>query len=118
MDKRYRLCDCDSEECSTPYWNRLYHDGHTCIHIDGSWHELEQKPLIRVRYKFHGDDETVTISVTEKQYNNLLDVSIIEKCDILGSADNPLTAEEKELFNQKILVACRQNSSHRKYLLR
>ena len=117
MDKRYKLCDCDPEQCSTPYWNRLYHDGHTCIHIDGSWHEIEQKPLIRVKYKFVDDDEPVTVSITEKQYCNLLEVSIIESCDILGSAENPITAEEKERFNQKIVLLCTQNPDNRKYLL-
>ena len=118
MEKRYKLCDCDSEQCTTPYWNRLYHDGHTCIHIDGTWHEIEQKPLIRVRFKFRDDDEPVTVSVTEKQYVNLQEVSIIESCDIIGSAEHPINPQEKELFNQKILVACKQNSGHRKYLLR
>ena len=110
------LCNCNSEQCSTPFYNRLYHDGDECIHQDGTRHKIKSEELIHVRYKFKDEIEFFTITVTELQFLNLYDVSVIEKCEILGSAQKPMSEEEKELFNQKIIVAYKgENPS--KYLL-
>ena len=93
------ICNCDSEQCYTPFYNRLYHDGDECVHLDGTHHKIKSKELIRV------------------QYNNLYGVVAIEKCEILGSAQSPMSEEEKELFNQKILIVCKGNSNLTKYLV-
>ena len=111
------LCNCNSEQCNTPFYNRLCHDGNECIHLDGTRHTIKSDDLICVRYKFKDDAEFITVTVTEQQYLNLREVEIITKCEILGSAQNPISDEEKELFNQKILITCKNNSNFKKYLL-
>jgi len=111
------ICNCDSEQCYTPFYNRLYHDGDECIHLDGTHHKIKSKELIRVQYKFKDETEFFTVTVTEQQYLNLYGVVAIEKCEILGSAQSPMSEEEKELFNQKILIVCKGNSNLTKYLV-
>ena len=117
MGERPHLCDCDSEQCHTPYYNRLCHEGDECIHVDGTRHKISPKGLLRVSYKFKDENESITITVNEQQYFNLLEVSAIEKCEIIGPAQKPISKEEKERFNQKIIIACRQDTGHTKYLL-
>ena len=39
--------------------------------------------LIKVRYRFRGETNFVTIRITESQYQNLLDIPIIEECEIV-----------------------------------
>ena len=113
-----RLCDCDSEQCHAPFYNRLFHDGNECVHIDGTRHKIKTIPgLLRVRYKFKDDSEFITVTVTEKQYFNLHEVFAIDTCEILGSAQTPISKEEKEKFNQKILIVCSNDANRTKYLL-
>ncbi|MFQ5573817.1 MAG: hypothetical protein ACE5EJ_06160, partial [Nitrosopumilaceae archaeon] len=38
--------------------------------------------LVRIRYRFQEETKFVTVRVTESQYHNLLDLPIIEKCEI------------------------------------
>ena len=73
--------------------------------------------LVRVRYKFKNDRNFITITVTEQQYVNLLELPIIEKCEIIGPASKPINEKEKEEFNRRIRIACKSDSSHTKYLL-
>lgn len=74
--------------------------------------------LVRVRYKFKGDKDLITVSVTEEQYVNLLELPIIEKCEIIGAAFRQVTLKEKDEFNKKIRMACESDQSHTKYLLK
>ena len=39
--------------------------------------------LVKVRYRFLGETKFVTIRVTESQYQNLLEIPIIEECEIV-----------------------------------
>ena len=39
--------------------------------------------LVKVRYRFRGETKFVTIQLTQSQYQNLLDVPIIEECEIV-----------------------------------
>ncbi len=74
--------------------------------------------LFRVRYRFKDETEFITITVTEQQYINLLELPIIATCEIIGKASKPITKEEKEQFNEKIKIATQEDSSHTKYLLK
>ena len=74
--------------------------------------------LVRVRYKFKNDRNFITITVTEQQYVNLLELPIIEKCEIFGLTSKPINEKEKENFNKRIRIACKSDSSHTKYLLK
>lgn len=73
--------------------------------------------LFRVKYRFKDETEFITITVTEQQYINLLDLPVMATCEIIGKAEKPVSEEEKELFNKKIRIASKQDSSHTKYLL-
>ena len=115
MTERPHLCDCNSEQCHAPYYNRYIHEGDECVHVDGTRHKI-QRELIRVRYKFKDEDDFITITVTEGQYNNLREVLAIEKCEIVGSAQKPISEQEKIQFNHLILVYC-QTPNKTKYLL-
>lgn len=74
------------------------------------------KEMVRVRYKFKDEKDFVTITVTEEQYINLLELPIIDKCEIIGKAAKPITDSEKEMFNEKIRIAS-EDENHTKYLL-
>lgn len=78
----------------------------------------DQKPdkYLRVKYKFKDESEFIPVTVTEEQYVNLLEIPAIEECKIVGSANEPISTQEKIQFNQKILVLCTRDSSS-KYLL-
>ncbi len=39
--------------------------------------------LLRIRYRFQGEKKFVSIRVTESQYQNLLDLPVIEECNIV-----------------------------------
>ena len=73
--------------------------------------------LVRVRYKFKNDRNFIAVSVTEQQYVNLLELSIIEKCEIIGRTSKPINEKKREQFNKRIRIACKSDSSHTKYLL-
>ena len=74
--------------------------------------------LLNVQYKFKGEKNYVTVSITEKQYVNLLELPIIEECDIVGTTDHKISDDLKEKFNERIKIACKENEmSHTKYLL-
>ena len=74
--------------------------------------------LLNVQYKFKGEKNYVTVSITEKQYVNLLELPIIEECDIVGTTDHKISNEQKEKFNERIKIACKESEiSHTKYLL-
>ena len=77
----------------------------------------EDETLFRVRYRFKDEKDFITVTVTEKQYVNLLELPVIATCEIVGKAEKPVTEEEKELFNEKIKIACSEDNSHTKYLL-
>ncbi len=39
--------------------------------------------LVRVRYRFKDESKFVSVKVTQSQYQNLIELPIIEKCEIL-----------------------------------
>jgi len=78
---------------------------------------MDDEQQIQVRYKFKGDPNWISVTVTEKQYVNLLELPIIQQCEIISDTAKPITLEEKEEFNKKIIVAYRQDKNHVKYLL-
>ena len=74
--------------------------------------------LLNVQYKFKGEKNYITVSITEKQYVNLLELPIVEECDILGTTNHKISDEEKAKFNERIKIACKENEmTHTKYLL-
>lgn len=73
--------------------------------------------LLRVRYRFKDEKDYIHVTVTEKQYVNLIEVAAIEKCEIIGPTQKPISKEEKKRFNEKIIQVCKQDTSHTKYLL-
>ncbi len=78
---------------------------------------MTDNELVRVRYKFKNDRNFITINVTEQQYLNLLELPIIEKCEIIGHTSKPTSEKEKEEFNKRIRIACKSDSDDTKYLL-
>ncbi|HET6517117.1 MAG TPA: hypothetical protein VFG25_02735 [Nitrosopumilaceae archaeon] len=42
-----------------------------------------EQGLLKVRYRFQGETKFITIKITESQYQNLLDLPIIEECKIV-----------------------------------
>ena len=78
---------------------------------------MDDEQQVLVRYKCKGDPNQISVTVTEKQYVNLLELPIIQQCEIISDTAKPITLEEKEEFNKKINVACRQDKIHEKYLL-
>ena len=74
-----------------------------------------KEKFLRVKYKFRGESTFIPITVTEKQYVNLLEIPVIAECEIVGSVVEPVSQQEKSQFNQKILVLCSEEKS--KYLL-
>ncbi|MFB5645238.1 MAG: hypothetical protein ACE5R3_01420 [Nitrosopumilaceae archaeon] len=77
----------------------------------------EDEALFRVKYRFKDEKDFVTVTVSETQYVNLLALPAIATCEIIGKAEQPVTEEEKEMFNEKIKIVCKDDSSHTKYLL-
>lgn len=77
----------------------------------------EDEALFRVKYRFKDEKDFVTVTVSETQYVNLLALPAIATCEIIGKAEQPVTEEEKEMFNEKIKIVCKNDSSHTKYLL-
>ena len=74
--------------------------------------------LLEVRYKIKGDKTPIIVSITEKQYVNLLELPMIETCEILGQTKDIPSKELTEKFNERIKIACRENEiSHTKYLI-
>ena len=74
--------------------------------------------LLEVKYKIKGDKKPVTISITEKQYVNLLELPIIETCEILGQTKETISPELIEKFNERIRLVRKENEiSHTKYLI-
>ncbi len=39
--------------------------------------------LLRIQYRFQGEKKFVSIRVTESQYQNLLELPIMEECNIV-----------------------------------
>lgn len=78
----------------------------------------DDNEILRVKYRFKDETEFITITVTEQQYINLLELPIIATCEIIGKASKPISEEEKEEFNKKIKIASKDDSSHTKYLLK
>ncbi|MFB5610755.1 MAG: hypothetical protein ACE5RT_03010 [Nitrosopumilaceae archaeon] len=39
--------------------------------------------FVKVRYRFRDEAKFVTVRVTENQYRNLLELPVIEECDIV-----------------------------------
>jgi len=39
--------------------------------------------LVKVRYRFKDENKFVSIKVTESQYQNLIELPIIEECNII-----------------------------------
>ena len=39
--------------------------------------------LVRVRFRFRDESKFVSVKVTERQYQNLLDLPIIDECNII-----------------------------------
>ncbi|HSB50210.1 MAG TPA: hypothetical protein VLC72_02615 [Nitrosopumilaceae archaeon] len=80
--------------------------------------EKDGAELFRVKYRFKDETEFITITVTEQQYINLLELPIIATCEIVGKASKPISEDEKEEFNEKIKIASKDDTSHTKYLLK
>ena len=78
----------------------------------------EDEGLVRVKYRFRDETDFIEVTVTEEQYVNLLTLPMIATCEIIGEAKEPITESEKEMFNEKIKVACKNDESHTKYLLK
>ena len=79
---------------------------------------MSDSVLLEVRYKFQGDKKPITVSITEKQYVNLLEIPIIETCEIIGQTSQQVSSETKKAFNERIRLACKQNElTHTKYLI-
>ena len=79
---------------------------------------MTESLLLDVRYKLKGDKEPIIISITEKQYVNLLELPIIETCEIIGQTKKEISSESIEQFNERIKIACKENEiSHTKYLI-
>ena len=55
---------------------------------------MKNKELVTVKCKFKNDEKFITISVTKQQYVNLLELPVIEKCEIIGTT-KPLTGTQK-----------------------
>ena len=77
----------------------------------------DSKFLLKVRYKFKDNSYYIMISITEQQYLNLLELPVIESCDIIGSTNQTNTETEKARFNERVKIACKNDLSHTKYLL-
>ena len=73
--------------------------------------------LFRVKYRFKDEKEFITVTVSEQQYLNLLELPVIATCEIIGKAQKPISKEEKEMFNEKVKVACKDYTSHTKFFL-
>ena len=79
---------------------------------------MTESLLLDVRYKLKGDKAPITVSITEKQYVNLLELPVIETCEIIGQTKKEIPSQTIEKFNQRIKTACRENEiSHTKYLI-
>jgi len=39
--------------------------------------------LVKIRYRFRDESKFVSVRVTESQYQNLLDLPVIEECNIV-----------------------------------
>lgn len=77
----------------------------------------KNEELFRVKYRFKDEKDFVTITVTEQQYLNLLELPVIATCEIIDKAEKPISDEEKQKFNEKIKVACKDDIAHTKFFL-
>lgn len=77
----------------------------------------KKEELFRVKYRFKDEKEFITITVSEQQYLNLLELPVIATCEIVGKAEKPVSEEEKEIFNEKIKAVCKDDMNHTKYFL-
>ena len=77
----------------------------------------KKEELFRVKYRFKDEKEFITVTVSEQQYVNLLELPVIATCEIIDKAEKPISEEEKEMFNQKIKAVCKDDISHTKYFL-
>ena len=73
-------------------------------------------PHLLVRFKLKGEKKNVTISMTEHQYINFLDIPVIEECKIIGTTKKSLSEHEKKQVNERIQLAI-GNEIGKKYLL-
>lgn len=79
--------------------------------------DKNDEALFRVKYRFKDEKDFVTVTVSEQQYINLLDLPVVATCEIVDKAEQPVTEEEKQVFNEKIKIATKEDPSHTKYLL-
>ena len=73
--------------------------------------------LLKVQYKFKNDNRYITITITEQQYLNLLELPVMESCEIIGSTKQTVAESVKREFNERITLACGSDTGHTKYLL-
>ena len=61
---------------------------------------MTDNEFVRVRYKFKNDRNFIAITVTEQQYANLLEIPMIEKCEMLHNSNLHLirTVEKAHTF--------------------
>ncbi len=45
---------------------------------------------VQVRYKFIGEKNFTSINITTYQYKNLLEIPVIDKCEIIGMLVKPI----------------------------
>lgn len=77
----------------------------------------KKEELFRVKYRFKDEKDFITVTVSEQQYLNLLELPVIATCEIVDKAEKPVSEEEKEMFNEKIRAVCKDDMNHTKYFL-
>ncbi|HET6517679.1 MAG TPA: hypothetical protein VFG25_05620 [Nitrosopumilaceae archaeon] len=77
----------------------------------------KKEELFRVKYRFKDEKDFITVTVSEQQYLNLLELPVIATCEIVDKAEKPVSKEEKEMFNEKIRAVCKDDMNHTKYFL-
>ena len=51
---------------------------------------------VQVRYKFIGEKNFTSINVTIYQYKNLLEIPVVDECEIIGMSGKPIWLSKKK----------------------
>jgi len=71
--------------------------------------------LLDVQYKFKGDINTYSCTLTFNQYRNLKKLSIVEECEIVRSKQKQITIQQDEI-QKAVDLAYHNNTTHIKEL--
>lgn len=71
--------------------------------------------LFDIQYKFKGDINTYSCTLTFKQYRNLKKLPIVEECEIVNSGQKQITVQQDEIQNA-VDLAYQNNITHIKEL--